>query len=248
MSENNSPKLNNDEIIDKKETEISSEEIEESQSSTKSNELKADNTVDETPQKKKSLAKDIIESIELIAISFAVIVILFSLVFRVCTVSGESMENTLDNGDVVICSNLFYTPQRQDIVVVHVNRKTDADGNLLAGLDEPIVKRVIGLPGDTVNIVYLPNNQMKVTVINEKTNESFELVEDYVKKDSCSQPHSIKHPETFVVGEGEIFVMGDNRYHSADSRDPRIGIIDSRRVLGRIIFRVSPLDKIGTVS
>ena len=227
MSDNNSPKINSKEIeaASSEENKVAdtNEALEATESQKPSNE-------------KKSLARDFIESIELVAISFAVIVLLFSLVFRVCTVDGRSMQDTLEHGDVVICSNLFYSPQRQDIIVLHQNSKN---------YNEPLVKRVIGLPGDTVNIEYLSNNSMRVTVIDKNGNRQV-LEENYIKTE-IKKPYYLQNTSV-LVEEGTLFVMGDNRYESADSRVAEIGLIDMRRVLGKIIFRVSPINKIGTVS
>ena len=238
MSENNSPNLNNDKIENECEPEVSTKEIPEvmeTEQKTDENGEAVASSKDDENTKKKSFKKDFIESLELVAISFAVIVILFSLFFRVCTVDGTSMQDTLEHGDVVICSNLFYSPNRGDIVVIHQNSEH---------FNEPLVKRVIGLPGDLIQIEYLSQSKMKVSIIDKDGNKTV-LEEDYIKLDTTKRPPYSN--QTILVEEGTVFVMGDNRYNSADSRLSEIGLIDTRRILGKVMFRVAPLNKLGSV-
>ena len=187
-----------------------------------------------TDNKKNSFAHGLIEQLELIVVAFAIIILIFSFIGRTCEVKGESMENTLLDKDMVLISNMFYTPDRGDIIVFHQT------GNRY---NEPIVKRVIGLPGDTVKIEYLQaTNQMKVTVTDSDGNSTV-LSEKYIKYNG---PRYYEDQETYVT-EGTIFVMGDNRSNSADSRDVNIGLVDTRRVLGKVIFRVFPFSEMGPV-
>lgn len=183
--------------------------------------------------KKSSFWKGFIEQVELIVVAFAVIILIFSFVTRTCEVSGTSMENTLYNKETVLISNLFYTPERNDIIVFH---QTGDKYN------EPIVKRVIGIPGDTVKIEY-SNNTMKVTVTDSNGNSEV-LNEDYIKYTATRYYSS----STTYVEEGHLFVMGDNRSVSADSRSPDIGLVDQRRVLGKVILRLTPFSRFGTVN
>ena len=107
-----------------------------------------------TSKKEKSpFIKGFIEQLELIVVFFAVIILIFSFMSKTCMVDGDSMLNTLHHQERVIIWDLFYTPQYEDIVVIHDN------GNL----KKPIVKRVIGLPGDTVHVEHY-SDTMKVTV------------------------------------------------------------------------------------
>ena len=84
---------------------------------------------------------------------------------------------------------------------------------------------------------------MIVTVTDQNGNQTV-LEEPYMKYDSYPLYYA---PTTITVPEGKLFVMGDNRNNSKDSRHPDIGLVDSRRVLGKVILRVSPLSRIGTV-
>ena len=183
--------------------------------------------------KKTSFWKGVIEQIELVVIAFAIIILIFSFAVRTCEVSGASMENTLYNKETVLISNLFYSPKRGDIIVFH---QTGDKYN------EPIVKRVIGLPGDTVKIEYV--NQSMILTVTTKDGVSEVLSEDYIKYEG---PNYYTNSETYV-DEGHLFVLGDNRSISADSRSSNIGLVDERRVLGKVIFRVAPLSRFGAIN
>jgi signal peptidase I len=142
------------------------------------------------------------------------------------------MKNTLLDGESLIVSNMFYEPQRGDIIVFHQT------GNV----NEPVVKRVIATEGETVSISYLASGmQVRVTDV---SGNSTVLEEDYVRYVGYQLYYA---PTTVTVPEGCLFVMGDNRNESMDSRHPNIGLVDERRVLGHVLFRVTPLSRIGAV-
>lgn len=200
-------------------------------------ENKNENTV--KAPKQNSFIKALIEQIELVVIVFAIIVLFFSFAVRVCQVSGNSMgedpaTDTLCNGENVLVSNLFYTPERGDIVVFHQTGSGEDDYN------EPIVKRVIGVEGDTVKIDHRRNG-MTVTVT-DKDGNSTVLDEDYINYDYQTYQDS----ETYVE-EGTVFVLGDNRSKSADSRSEKIGLVDTRRILGKVVIRLTPFSRFGSV-
>ena len=184
--------------------------------------------------KSKTFFKSFIEQVELFVIIFAAIILIFSFFMRTCRVSGDSMNNTLYDKENVLISNLFYTPDRGDIIVFH---QTDADN---PNNNEPIVKRVIALAGDTVKVEHFKGS-MRVTVTDADGNSTV-LEEDYIEYDYPTYSDSVVYVE-----EGTVFVMGDNRSHSADSRSGRIGLVDTRRILGKVIFRVTPISRFGTV-
>ena len=192
-----------------------------------------------TPKKEKStFTKGFIEQLELIVIFFAIIVLLFSFVCKTCVVDGASMNNTLEDGERVIIWDMFYTPKYGDIVVIHHIDENDSNiGN------KPIVKRVIGLPGDTVTIKH-EENHMIVTVVNEKGSKVELLEDEYAYYDPSKNVPAYLDGK-WEVGRGEVFVMGDNRYDSMDSRS--LGCFDSRQILGKVIFRMTPLNKMGMV-
>jgi signal peptidase I len=190
-------------------------------------ELKIDDSPapDTAKSKPNPLVKGIIEQLDIFVIALSVIILATFFLVRVCTVSGDSMKDTLQHKDPLIVSDLFYTPKRGDIVVFHQTGSGDNDYN------EPIVKRVIGVAGDTVKIEHLHDN-MLVTITDADGNITL-LEEDYIRYDYPSYPNS----ETYVE-EGTVFVMGDNRSHSGDSRSGKIGLVDTRRILGKAVFQL----------
>ena len=155
-------------------------------------------------------------------------VVLFNCVARLTRVDGASMDNTLQHGEIMLIWSLGYTPQQGDIVVLN---KTPV---VLSGWLEPraIVKRVIAVEGQQVDIDYA-SSTVRV--------DGTALKEDYIKELMLvpSYGEGINH---VTVPEGCIFVMGDNRNHSADSRYPDIGIVDVRCVIGRGVAVMFPID------
>ena len=196
-----------------------------------------ENTEYSSNEKKNSFLSNALDYVEIFVFAICFVMLLFSFSgIRLCTVSGPSMEQTLYDGEKLITSDIFYTPKRGDIVVFHQTGENS--------FNEPIVKRVIGVAGDTVNVQYEFQNVI-VTVTDSEGNITV-IEEDYQYIDTWSyNPYSM--PTTVTVEEGTIFVMGDNRYHSADSRDPRIELVDTRRILGKVIFRISPFSRFGIV-
>lgn len=177
------------------------------------------------PEKKIKRRRSIIEWLETIAFSLAIAVLLFTFIFRIATVTGASMAPTLNETDVLFSSNLFYTIQRGDIVVV--------DGYNNYG--EPLIKRVIAVGGDEINIdfttgsVYVNGALQDEPYISAPTTRQFDVI------------------FPLVVPEGKLFVMGDNRPISLDSRDNRVGFIDERDILGHVLFRIFPFSSFGKV-
>ena len=196
------------------------------------------NNLPDTPEEEKNrtTAEEIFDWLDVFATAIITVVIVFSLICRIATVQGESMQNTLFTGDKVIISNLGYTPEQGDIVVVSRNANNSLDA--VAASNEPIIKRVIAVGGQTVNIDF---ERGVVSV------DGVELEEPYTKTLTTSK-YDVEFP--IYVPEGYIFVLGDNRNDSMDSRDSRIGdggLVDTRYVLGHAIFRIFPFDSIGSL-
>ena len=196
------------------------------------------NNLPDTPEEEKNrtTAEEIFDWLDVFATAIITVVIVFSLICRIATVQGESMQNTLFTGDKVIISNLSYTPEQGDIVVVSRNANNSLD--TVAASNEPIIKRVIAVGGQTVNIDF---ERGVVSV------DGVDLEEPYTKTLTTAK-YDVEFP--IYVPEGYIFVLGDNRNDSMDSRDSRIGdggLVDTRYVLGHAIFRIFPFDSIGSL-
>ena len=166
---------------------------------------------------------------EMFVFVLAAVMILTSFLFKHSVVEGDSMLNTLEDGDHLIISDTFYTPKRGDIVVFE---------DYSTMLKKAVVKRVIGLPGETVEVKKDENGNFEVYINGEYLDEEYA----YNEVDNSSAGVGV-----WTVGEGEIFVMGDNRYNSTDSRDNRVGTVDIDSILGKVMFRFYPFDKFGAV-
>ena len=160
-------------------------------------------------------------------------VVLFNCVARLTRVDGDSMNNTLQDGEIMLIWSLGYTPKQGDIVVLN---KTPV---LLTGWTEPraIVKRVIATGGQTVDIDYMAG---LVYVDGQPLDEPYLPEEMYLPGPTMQQTH-------WEVPEGSIFVMGDNRNNSTDSRDDQLGTIDTGYVLGKAVLALWPMERFGAV-
>lgn len=173
---------------------------------------------------------DIYDYLEIIVMSFAIIFVIYSFFFRLTVVEGESMEDTLHDKDLLFISDFMYTPQTGDIVVLH-------DTSLTGLYREPLVKRVIATGGQVLDIDF---NTWTVTVDGEVIDEPYiKLATDQTITSSFTFP--------MTIPENEVFVMGDNRNHSGDSRSLSVGTIDERCIIGKAYFRVRPLSKFGNI-
>lgn len=182
----------------------------------------------EEAKQKPSVLRDFIEIIDAVVVAVVAAVLILSLVFRTGYVDGPSMTSTMLDGDRYIVSGLFYTPKVGDIVVFQPEARNN-DYSLW-------VKRVIATEGQTVNI----NGDGEVYVDGQL------IAEPYLDGHQVTYPKSYsKVSFPLTVQPGEVFVMGDNRLDSKDSRD--IGCVDIRKILGRVMFRFYPLNKIGPI-
>ena len=182
--------------------------------------------------KKLGFLADLYDWLEVFAISVAAVFVLFAFVVRVAVVDGDSMTDTLHHGEKLLVLELFYTPKQGDIIVCQ-------DDCPELGFDNPIVKRVIATAGQTIT---MDSETWTVTV------DGVPLDEDYVRYLSGRPMGDWDYGESYTVPEGYVFVMGDNRTGSWDSRDDAIGPIDERYVIGKVIFRFAPFDSFGPVS
>ena len=177
---------------------------------------------EETPERCQKQWKIVYDAVATLESAVIILILLFSLVLRPAAVIGNSMLPSFSGGDRVACIHSFSGYERGDVIIIsHATRK-----------DESIIKRVIAVGGDTVDIDFY-----KGTVsVNGQV-----LDEPYV-----NTPTNLSYDMTFpvTVPEGKIFVLGDNRNDSLDSRSTDIGFINENKVLGKVIFRFYPFDKI----
>ena len=179
----------------------------------------------ETADKSLKTRIEIYDWLESIVTAIIASIMIFVFFARIIDVEGTSMVPTLNDRDKVFMSGLFYTPKQGDIIVL-----TKKSFSAI-----PLVKRIIATEGQTVDInfvtgdVKVDGKLLNEPYINETTHKHFD----------------VQFPLT--VPKGYIFVMGDNRNHSTDSRDSQVGFIDKRCVLGKVYFRIWPFSNIGKV-
>jgi signal peptidase I len=172
-------------------------------------------------QEKNDTRELVLSTLRDVVCVLSAILLLFTFCIRMVIVSGTSMCDTLENGDyLLVIGNLFYRdPQPGDIVVACKDSFRDG---------EPIIKRVIATEGQTVDIDFAKGI---VYVDGEALNEPY--VSTYTNISEGGY-----FPQ--VVEKGHVFVMGDNRNDSLDSRSPEIGQLDHRQILGRAVFLLFP--------
>lgn len=173
-----------------------------------------------------SVKSEIYDWLQCIVVALVASILIFVFLGRIIGVIGPSMIPTLEDGDRVVMSNLFYTPKQDDIVVF---TKYSFD-------DDPVVKRIIAVENQTVNIDF-------------STGEVFvdgALLDEPYIADLTRRPYDVVFPVT--VPEGCVFVMGDNRMVSYDSRAGAIGMVDERCILGKVYAVVSPFKHFGAVT
>ena len=175
--------------------------------------------------KKRKRVQSAFEWMDALVSAVIIVVLLFTFLFRTIGVEGTSMVPTLANGDRLIVSHLFYRLTPGDVVVI-VQPESDTPA---------IIKRIIAVEGQTVDINFSFGT---VTVDGQVLEEDYINEPTYMKRD-------VDFPVT--VPQGCVFVMGDNRNRSLDSRDSSIGMVDKRYILGKAVFRLFPFQKIGLI-
>ena len=170
---------------------------------------------------KERIEKELLSWLETILIAIAAVALMVTFIGRLMQVDGSSMEPTLHDGERLITTPLYGRLKQGDIVVIR--RK---DGH-------PIVKRVVGTPGDVVDIDFSAH-EVRI---------NGELLDEPYIKEPTERSFDVEFPIT--VPEGAYFVMGDNRNNSDDSRHSTIGMIDQRNIFGKAVLRVWPFEAFG---
>ncbi len=165
---------------------------------------------------KSKVISELYDLLDSVVLSAVCVLAIFTLVFRIFVVSGNSMYPTLKDGERLIVSGLFYDPRPGDIICFYNEYK-----------DEVLIKRVIATEGQTIDIT----DDYRVFV------DGKELPEDYI---GDIDTHRLSTQMPYTVEKDCVFVMGDNRGDSMDSRDTRVGTVHENDILGRLVIRLFP--------
>ena len=177
-----------------------------------------------------SFKMDLFFWLQALVAALITLILVFTFVGRIIGVDGDSMYPTLHNGDLLLLQSVGYEPEQGDVVVLTKE---------FAASRGPIVKRVIAVGGQTVDIDYGAGT---VSVDGQV------LDEPYINtSEAMMPPTTYEHATHVEVPEGSIFVMGDNRNHSSDSRDVTLGAVDERYVLGKALWIILPFDRFGAI-
>ena len=174
-------------------------------------------------EKQKESRQGWYETLGLVIGALITIIVLFTLVARLEWVDGSSMYPTLKDKEIMLVWQAGYTPEQGDVVLLTQKSYREAS----------LVKRVIAVGGQTVRIDYEEN---KVYV------DGTALEEDYINWEEADpmEERPVSWTEERTVPEGYVFVMGDNRNHSSDSRDPAIGVVAAENVIGKCVLVLFP--------
>ena len=181
-------------------------------------------------RKKRPFVHGLLDLFDVVVVSWVIVITIFTFFIFKVEVDGNSMKNTLQNRDQLIATNFNYTPAAGDIIIIsrnYTNSTKDIEQS-----QQPIVKRVIAVEGDMVEI-----KEGKVFVNDIQLNEPYldkNLIDNYTPE--------IDFIGKQMVPENCVFVLGDNRIDSHDSRSRDLGFIQNNYILGKVIYRVFPFD------
>lgn len=191
---------------------------------------------------KQNFLDDLADMAESVIYAVFLVLLIFTFLFRIATVEGTSMVPTLQEDDRLIVSNLLYKPEQGDIIIINsVNSHLFTDDSQtevteVPGLGKRIVKRIIAMEGQTVDIDF----DLGIVYV-----DGVQIYESYIADLTTRNEGAFDYPIT--IPDGYMFVMGDNRLWSKDSRHPEVGLISNDDVMGHVILRISPFDNFGFV-
>jgi signal peptidase I len=217
------PEVSEDDTEDSSEAaEVSEEDIE------KAKEAEPDDLKEKEPF---NIGREILEWFESLVFALLIVQLVLTFLLRIVMVDGESMTNTLQNGDRLIMTHVAYEPARDDIIVLD----SEEAGKVL-------IKRVIGIAGDTVRVDYNQNH----VYVNDEQISNEHIKEPMLDKWYYDTDHLVSEGVyEYEVPEDTVFVMGDNRNDSNDSRS--LGFVDKSEIMGKAVFRVYPFKSLGRV-
>lgn len=182
-------------------------------------------------KEKEEKGTELFYMLQSLVIAVSAMILLFTFVVRVNQVKGHSMDNTLQPQELLLVWHLGYTPKAGDIVIVN---RPNVD--ILGG--EAIVKRVIAVGDQTVDIDYGAG----IVYV-----DGVPLDEPYIKETMYLPGSPYMQQTHFDIPEGSVFVMGDNRNNSTDSRNEAVGPVEERFILGHAVLGLWPLSKLGAL-
>lgn len=201
----------------------------------------AKQTPEEETYSLKAFIGDFLDILECVASAVFMVIVIFTFVCCIAEVEGTSMVPTLEDGDRLAVSRLSHTYENGDILILNnwEGHPMDLDGNIqtTVGFEKRIVKRLIAQEGQTVNIdfnagiVYVDGTALDEPYTNTLTTKELD--------------HALQYPLT--VPEGYVFVLGDNRNGSSDSRSSYVGLVDRKDILGKVMIRILPLSHFGKI-